>query len=57
VNNCEGRKGGNVCGRKAELLITDHTNIENVFYSCIDCPGRIIVENDIDAAEVERLYE
>jgi ferredoxin-like protein FixX len=57
MEKCEGYKGSNICGRKAEFLITDRSDIEKTFYSCVECPGRIIIENDLDVAEIERLYE
>ncbi len=53
---CEGVRGTNICGRNPELLITNIINDE-CFYSCLDCPGRIIVEQDIDEASIERLYD
>lgn len=56
-NKCEGIKGSHVCGRKPEFLITEKSNPEATFYSCTDCVGRIIIEKDLDDADVERLYE
>ena len=52
---CEGILGGNVCGRQYVFVITD-TITEAVFFSCVECVGRIIIENDLDSTEVERVY-
>jgi hypothetical protein len=57
ANSCEGLRGTNTCGRKSIFLITEKGNPERTYYSCADCIGRIIVEQDIDNAEVERLYD
>jgi len=53
---CEGIRGGNVCGRFSEFLITER-GTDNTKYSCADCVGRVIVENDYDEVDVERLYD
>jgi hypothetical protein len=53
---CEGIKGGNICGRHHDFVITDILT-EDVFFSCTDCVGRIIVERDIDSVQVDRVYD
>ena len=53
---CSGIKGGNICGRHHEFIITDRIS-GNVFFSCYECVGRIIVENDLDSVEVDRVYD
>jgi hypothetical protein len=53
---CEGIKGGNICGRHHEFIITD--NLTGIVYpSCVDCVGRIIIEHDLDSVTVERVYD
>jgi hypothetical protein len=54
-NRCEGIRGTNLCSREHEFLVTDIVSGE-VFFSCVDCVGRILIEQDIDEATVERLY-
>jgi hypothetical protein len=51
---CEGTKGTHVCGRRSELLLTDTNG--DVYYSCLDCVGRLMVEKDLDDITVERIY-
>jgi hypothetical protein len=53
---CEGNRGGNTCGRHHDFIITD-TLTEDVFFSCTDCIGRIIVSHDIDSAQLDRVYD
>jgi hypothetical protein len=56
---CEGMRGANRCGRAPEFLIqTDDSPVSTAvaLYSCVECVGRIIVEQDLDDVTVERVY-
>jgi hypothetical protein len=60
---CVGIKGGNLCGRNAEFVIDIAVDTEfgdaynSSVFSCVDCVGRIMIEQDLDSATVERIYQ
>jgi hypothetical protein len=48
---CECVRGGNKCGRRAEFYVENNKN-DDVYASCSDCLGKIMLQNDIEEAEV-----
>lgn len=54
-SKCQGNKGGNACNRKPDFIIEDLVSGE-IFESCADCVGRILVEHDADESIINRVF-
>lgn len=52
---CDAERGGNRCGREGEFVI--EVDGENTTYiACIEDVGRVMEQNEVESAYVERVY-